>query len=234
MSGSSSSSSSSSLAKQQSNLMLSGYLYKRSHHNTFKKWNRRWFTLINSKLFYQKKNELSSGVNEMEPDLRVCKVREVNDGERRFTFEIVSPKCRHILQADSQKDCTLWIKSIDKAINDAINNLVSNQYGSIDYQSDENSISLNEFTESIDILNSFNEINNCDNLAAPAKRNHSFRNLKELEKSSSSASLKKRSEITENKNSALISLKGNQVCCDCGAPNPSWVKLEQISFKYFF
>lgn len=80
---------------------MCGYLFKRSHNNAFKKWNRRWFTLVNSKLFYQKKNDFG-GACQMEADLRVCKVREVADNERRFTFEIVSPKSRHILQADSQ------------------------------------------------------------------------------------------------------------------------------------
>ncbi|RNA01459.1 arf-GAP with coiled- ANK repeat and PH domain-containing 1 [Brachionus plicatilis] len=225
VSGSSSSSSASSLAKRQHNLIMSGYLYKRSHHNTFKKWNRRWFTLFNSKLFYQKRSDFNSEVNEMEPDLRVCKVREVNDGERRFTFEIVSPKCRHILQADSQKDCNHWVKSIDKAINDAINNLVSSQFGSNDYQSDENSASQNEFMESMDILNSFNETNNSDHLTVPGNKSHSSRNLLETGKSFSSTSLKKRSEIFDNKNSLLMTLKGNQACCDCGAPNPSWISI---------
>lgn len=64
---------------------MCGYLFKRSH-NTFKKWNRRWFTLVNSKLFYQKKTEFSDAC-QIESDLRVCKVREINDNERRFTLK---------------------------------------------------------------------------------------------------------------------------------------------------
>lgn len=162
----------------------------------------------------------------MEPDLRVCKVREISDSERRFTFEIVSPKCRHILQADSQKDCNLWVTSIDKAINDAINNLVSCNFDINDHLCDENSTSQNEILESIDIINSLNETNNSEHLAISSRRNFSHRNLQEMEKSSSSSSLKKKSEKIENKNSALIILKGNQICCDCGAPNPSWVYIK--------
>ncbi len=84
---------------------MCGYLFKRSHNNAFKKWNRRWFTLLNSKLFYQKKSDYNDAC-QMESDLRVCKVREVFDHERRFTFEIVSPKSRHLLQADSQVSFT--------------------------------------------------------------------------------------------------------------------------------
>ena len=51
---------------------------------------RRWFVLNGSRLLYQKKNETE--YSEMEADLRVCKVREVTDLDRRFTFEIFSPK----------------------------------------------------------------------------------------------------------------------------------------------
>ena len=159
----------------------------------------------------------------MEPDLRVCKVREISDSERRFTFEIVSPKCRHILQADSQKDFNLWVTSIDKAINDAINNLISCDFVINDHISDENSNSQNEIFESIDIINFLNENNNSETASVTSKRNLSQRNIHEIEKSCSSSSLKKKSDKIENKNSALMTLKGNQVCCDCGTANPSWV-----------
>ncbi len=78
----------------------------------------------------------------MENDLRVCKVREVTDLDRRFTFEIFSPKwyvfyyldfflfcfefcfwSRHILQADTQRECNYWIESLEKTINNALNNV---------------------------------------------------------------------------------------------------------------
>lgn len=106
---------------------LTGYLFKRTHNNTFKKWTRRWFTLKSSKLYYQKRIDYNNScISQMEPDLRLCKVREVNDSDRRFVFEIVSPKCRHLLQADSQNECTMWVNSIDKAIGDALNNIGKN------------------------------------------------------------------------------------------------------------
>lgn len=76
-------------SSQNNNTKKCGYLFKRSH-NKFKKWNRRWFILSDNRLLYQKKND--STLNEMESDLRVCKVREVIDLDRRFTFEILSPK----------------------------------------------------------------------------------------------------------------------------------------------
>lgn len=35
--------------------------------------------------------------------------------------------------------------------------------------------------------------------------------------------IKNEQRINESKNFLLTTVKGNQICCDCGAPNPSWV-----------
>lgn len=226
---------------------MSGYLFKRSHNNTFKKWNRRWFTLINSKLFYQRKNDYS-GVCQIEPDLRVCKIREVNDNERRFTFEIVSPKCRHLLQADSQRECNEWVRRISKAIDDALNNSANK---SID-NGDGGNISLNgphnggdlsnnemseEFLETIDFFNSVSQeaTPSSFNGDLGSARNSSYKSLKDLENSYSSrnntfGSAKKEERL---KNNIIMSLKGNRNCCDCGAPNPTWVCIKSILYYSF-
>ncbi len=107
-----------------SSATLTGYLFKRTHHNTFKKWTRRWFTLSGARLLYQKRWELGGvAAAPMESDLRLCKVREVHEGDRRFVFEIVSPRSRHLLQADSQPECAMWVQAIGKAIGEALNNI---------------------------------------------------------------------------------------------------------------
>jgi hypothetical protein len=109
---------------ESSATLTSGYLFKRTHHNTFKKWTRRWFTLSGARLLYQKRWELGgAAAAPMESDLRLCKVREVHEGERRFVFEIVSPRSRHLLQADSQPECAMWVQAIGKAIGEALNNI---------------------------------------------------------------------------------------------------------------
>lgn len=68
---------------------MEGYLYKRTS-NAFKTWNRRWFYLYDNKLVYRKR---SGEENEtvMEDDLRICTVKPVLEGERRFCFEVLSP-----------------------------------------------------------------------------------------------------------------------------------------------
>lgn len=97
---------------------LQGYLFKRTS-NAFKTWNRRWFSLQDNHLVYRKRSgklkdnycepylifpmiyaclwlmcvDLIPGedVTIMEEDLRLCTVKPVVDGDRRFCFEVVSP-----------------------------------------------------------------------------------------------------------------------------------------------
>lgn len=217
---------------------LSGYLFKRSHHNTFKKWNRRWFMLKESKLYYQKKIDTQNQSQLLESDLRLCKVREVNDSERRFTFEIVSPKCRHLLQADSQQECNLWIQSINGSINEALNNLnnqrlntngVSLNGGLTSFMNafETNSLEDNEnSSDSGDLYpssnndtlnsNSFSSVNNSSSLP----NNVSSKSLKELE-----LNYNLNKEKNEKKNCLLTTVKGNLNCCDCQALNPTWVSI---------
>jgi hypothetical protein len=240
---------------------MSGYLFKRSHNNTFKKWNRRWFTLINSKLYYQKRSDFGN-LNQMESDLRVCKVREVNDLDRRFTFEIVSPKCRHLLQASSQRECTQWVQTIDKAISDALNsanqntsnnnvslssfNSSSNDHLDNDCDSNEMNFNMNEFIDSNELYHFYNNINksssfnnnangNGNDLSVNSNgnlvNNVSFKSLKELELSQTShvqnggGASERKNQNESSKNILLTKVRGNQSCCDCGASQPTWVKL---------
>lgn len=69
--------------------IMEGYLFKRTS-NAFKTWNRRWFYLYPNRLVYRKRSgEEQETV--MEDDLRLCTVKPVIDGERRFCFEVLSP-----------------------------------------------------------------------------------------------------------------------------------------------
>lgn len=95
-----------------------GYLFKRTSKG-FKQWHRRWFYLRDNQLLYVKRDK-DEEPNIMEEDLRICTVRPVNETERRFTFEIISPLKSHILQADSAEIMNAWITALHKRIDASI------------------------------------------------------------------------------------------------------------------
>uniref|UniRef100_A0A8B9FN38 Arf-GAP with coiled-coil, ANK repeat and PH domain-containing protein n=1 Tax=Amazona collaria TaxID=241587 RepID=A0A8B9FN38_9PSIT len=82
--------------------------------NAFKTWNRRWFSIQNNQLVYQKKFKDNPTV--VVEDLRLCTVKHCEDIERRFCFEVVSPTKSCMLQADSEKLRQAWIKAVQTSI----------------------------------------------------------------------------------------------------------------------
>ncbi|XP_015284555.1 PREDICTED: arf-GAP with coiled-coil, ANK repeat and PH domain-containing protein 2 [Gekko japonicus] len=94
-------------------IVMEGYLFKRAS-NAFKTWNRRWFSIQNNQLVYQKKFKDSPTV--VVEDLRLCTVKPCEDIERRFCFEVVSPTKSCILQADSEKLRQAWIQAVQASI----------------------------------------------------------------------------------------------------------------------
>uniref|UniRef100_A0A663LUB1 Arf-GAP with coiled-coil, ANK repeat and PH domain-containing protein n=2 Tax=Athene cunicularia TaxID=194338 RepID=A0A663LUB1_ATHCN len=92
---------------------MEGYLFKRAS-NAFKTWNRRWFSIQNSQLVYQKK--LKDVLTVVVEDLRLCTVKPCEDIERRFCFEVVSPTKSCMLQADSEKLRQAWIQAVQASI----------------------------------------------------------------------------------------------------------------------
>ena len=56
---------------------------------------RRWFSLRHGQLFYMKRHNGNETIGQQQSiivsDLRLCTIRPVNDNDRRFVFEILSP-----------------------------------------------------------------------------------------------------------------------------------------------
>ncbi|XP_061591191.1 arf-GAP with coiled-coil, ANK repeat and PH domain-containing protein 3 [Cololabis saira] len=94
-------------------VVMEGYLFKRAS-NAFKTWNRRWFSIQNSQLVYQKK--LKDSITVVVEDLRLCSVKPCEDIERRFCFEVVSPTKSCMLQAESEKLRQAWIQAVQASI----------------------------------------------------------------------------------------------------------------------
>ncbi|XP_076839920.1 arf-GAP with coiled-coil, ANK repeat and PH domain-containing protein 3 isoform X2 [Brachyhypopomus gauderio] len=94
-------------------VVMEGYLFKRAS-NAFKTWNRRWFSIQNSQLVYQKK--LKDSLTVVVEDLRLCSVKPCEDIERRFCFEVVSPTKSCMLQAESERLRQAWIQAVQASI----------------------------------------------------------------------------------------------------------------------
>lgn len=111
-----------------SGLVMEGYLFKRSS-NAFRSWHRRYFTVQNNQLMYQKR--LKDDQTVLAEDLRLCKVRPAEETiERRFVFEVVSPTKSWILQADSDFLRAEWMEAMQASINKAFNTATGETDGS--------------------------------------------------------------------------------------------------------
>uniref|UniRef100_A0A674EJ05 Arf-GAP with coiled-coil, ANK repeat and PH domain-containing protein n=1 Tax=Salmo trutta TaxID=8032 RepID=A0A674EJ05_SALTR len=106
-------------------VVMEGYLFKRAS-NAFKTWNRRWFSIQNSQLVYQKR--LKDALTVVVEDLRLCSVKPCEDGERRFCFEVVSPTKSCMLQAESEKLRQAWIQAVQASIASAYREISDNYY----------------------------------------------------------------------------------------------------------
>ncbi|MBN3318686.1 ACAP3 protein, partial [Atractosteus spatula] len=108
-------------------VVMEGYLFKRAS-NAFKTWNRRWFSIQNSQLVYQKKLKASALLLLVVEDLRLCSVKPCEDIERRFCFEVVSPTKSCVLQAESEKLRQAWIHAVQASIASAYRESPDNYY----------------------------------------------------------------------------------------------------------
>uniref|UniRef100_A0A8B9LLA5 Arf-GAP with coiled-coil, ANK repeat and PH domain-containing protein n=1 Tax=Astyanax mexicanus TaxID=7994 RepID=A0A8B9LLA5_ASTMX len=106
-------------------VVMEGYLFKRAS-NAFKTWNRRWFSIQNSQLVYQKR--LKDALTVVVEDLRLCSVKPCEDIERRFCFEVVSPTKSCMLQAESEKLRQAWIQAVQASIASAYREITDNYY----------------------------------------------------------------------------------------------------------
>ncbi|KAJ5660295.1 hypothetical protein N7507_006746 [Penicillium longicatenatum] len=83
-------------------------------------WHKFWIVLDQGKLSeysnWKQKLDLH-----MEPiDLRMASVREARNAERRFCFEVITPQFKRVYQATSEDDMANWIRSINNALQSAV------------------------------------------------------------------------------------------------------------------
>ncbi|XP_071511038.1 arf-GAP with coiled-coil, ANK repeat and PH domain-containing protein 2-like [Diadema antillarum] len=161
---------------------MEGYLFKRAT-NAFKTWHRRWFTIKDNQLIYQKRSK--GQVSVAAEDLRLCNVKPMDEIDRRFCFEVVSPGKTIVLQADNDNIRLAWIQALQAGINSAFNSPM---------------VSPTSPNEDSSVF---------DNASPSPSANSNLSN--ELKKDSFKAE--------------VMSLPGNEKCCDCKADNPKWASI---------
>uniref|UniRef100_A0AAY4D7A1 Arf-GAP with coiled-coil, ANK repeat and PH domain-containing protein n=1 Tax=Denticeps clupeoides TaxID=299321 RepID=A0AAY4D7A1_9TELE len=157
-------------------VVMEGYLFKRAS-NAFKTWNRRWFSIQNSQLVYQKR--LKDSLTVVVEDLRLCSVKPCEDIERRFCFEVVSPTKSCMLQAESEKLRQAWVQAVQASIASA-----------------------------------YRETSDLDRTASPSTSS--------IE---SASEPRERSVRGDTVLPRVLSLPGNELCCDCGQAEPRWASI---------
>eukprot|EP01103_Thecamoeba_quadrilineata_P000408 TRINITY_DN10349_c0_g1_i1.p1 TRINITY_DN10349_c0_g1~~TRINITY_DN10349_c0_g1_i1.p1 ORF type:complete len:823 (+),score=135.41 TRINITY_DN10349_c0_g1_i1:21-2489(+) len=92
---------------------MSGYLYRCSK----KKWVRRYFSIINGNLitFKDDSSDPLKYRSVTLANLLLCSVRNPEDVDRRFCFELISPQRTLLLQAETQRDLADWITAIQNS-----------------------------------------------------------------------------------------------------------------------
>jgi len=178
-----------------------GYLFKRTK-NAFKTWNRRWFTIRNHRLFYQKKNEgeLTVAID----DVRLCTTRLTDDSDRKNCFEIISVDKSFTLQAENEHVRDLWMDAIRNSIGAAFKSNI-NEEKSPQLKRKESSSSTVTEKPSPPVSNRCESSTTSSNIIKPIE------NISFLEGNGNA------DVITQ-----IYRVPGNKQCADCGRPEPRW------------
>ncbi|KAF9973115.1 Arf-GAP with coiled-coil, ANK repeat and PH domain-containing protein 2 [Actinomortierella ambigua] len=101
-----------------------GYLYKKGSQRIMPTWSRRYFEIDGELLTYStrgKKNSKSDDDPALSINLRVCTVKIIENGDRPYLFEVISPMKVHVLQAENAEEMKEWVNCLQNAITAAHN-----------------------------------------------------------------------------------------------------------------
>ncbi|GET02868.1 arf-GAP with coiled-coil, ANK repeat and PH domain-containing protein 2 isoform X2 [Rhizophagus clarus] len=101
----------------------SGYLFMKGNQRVMQSWTRKYFIISDGHLYYYSRNGKGTNGDDEHPSitLRVCHIKPIlNNSDRRFCFEIISPNKTYVLQAENQEEMDDWINCLQTAAKDAI------------------------------------------------------------------------------------------------------------------
>ncbi|XP_061731336.1 arf-GAP with coiled-coil, ANK repeat and PH domain-containing protein 3-like isoform X3 [Nerophis ophidion] len=181
-------------------VVMEGYLFKRAS-NAFKTWNRRWFSIQNSQLVYQKK--LKDSLTVVVEDLRLCSVKPCEDNERRFCFEVVSPTKSCMMQAESEKLRQAWIQAVQASIASAYKDIADNYYiERLDRTASPSTSSIDSASEPRERSERVDKVHRGGERVDKVYRGGGEGLLQRVQ-----------------------NLAGNERCCDCGQTAPCWASI---------
>lgn len=211
---------------------VEGWLYKKaSSRMAMNSWNKRWFILDKSGLYYLKGGVLTESGNRTTGqsgpnagvlervkvcDIVLCTVREVaeksnknNQSSTRFCFEIISPNSRpYTLQACGPVEYRMWV--------DGIRSCLEKQLSLGNVPTDD--MLLTSGMKKSDRKLSLRKLET--NPPTPRVTEVGSHNVSRL------SSAESQSSRLPQKNPAVKKiLLANPFCADCGAKDPDWISL---------
>ncbi|KAM9107578.1 arf-GAP with coiled-coil, ANK repeat and PH domain-containing protein 3 isoform 2-T2 [Megaptera novaeangliae] len=193
-----------------SGVVMEGYLFKRAS-NAFKTWNRRWFSIQNSQLVYQKK--LKDVLTVVVDDLRLCSVKPCEDTERRFCFEVVSPTKSCMLQADSERLRQAWVQAVQASIASAYRESPDSCYSEVGPPAPCTRVHSSRRPHASTCVHCV-YAHRLDRTASPSTSSID-----------SATDSRERSVKGESVLQRVQHVAGNSQCGDCGQPDPRWASI---------
>ncbi|CAG8479264.1 4814_t:CDS:10 [Paraglomus brasilianum] len=100
----------------------SGYLFKKGSQRVMASWVRVYTTVDGETLTFVGRGSGKGSKDDEETVsvyLRICHIKPVNNSERRFCFEIMSPRKTYLLQAENEEEMDDWIRCLKTAAQEA-------------------------------------------------------------------------------------------------------------------
>ncbi|CAM9509210.1 unnamed protein product, partial [Scytosiphon promiscuus] len=185
-----------------------GYLFKKSSSKMLQMsqhWNRRWFVLDGSKLYYLKNDP--SRQKMLICDVMLCTVKEVHSSDALYCFEVFSANRRsYMLQAEGPEELKSWVTCIRKTIESQLT-------GSTPLPSDDGHGHGGGSTPG-GVIGGYTD---------DTSDEEGYR----VALSSNGESGRRLGESGRSPNNPLVEevMRANPECADCGAPNPDWVSI---------
>ncbi|OAQ33997.1 hypothetical protein K457DRAFT_68682, partial [Linnemannia elongata AG-77] len=167
--------------------------------NNLNTWRKYWCVLSEGQLheYSHWKRGITQPHNEP-INLRIATVRSCRNQDRRFCFEVITPKFRRVYQATSAEDMNSWINVISNAIQSLLNGTSSCRNLNLQYARDGAEWSAQA------------SISSAAATTAPDRRSLEENNSNEQHLGSRLLHTLRNSDIA------------NTLCAECGAKNPDW------------